>query len=67
MQNPTIITITPEGVSREKQVRQIIPISKATLWNWVKDGKFPAPIKLSENITVWRNRDVLAWLEAQGA
>nr|WP_314233213.1 AlpA family phage regulatory protein [uncultured Moraxella sp.] len=67
MQNLTVTSLPLEGVSREKQVRQVVPISKATLWSWVKDGRFPSPIKLSENITVWRNRDVLDWLEQHGA
>lgn len=32
----------------------IVPISKSTLWNWVKMGRFPPPIKLSNRITVWK-------------
>ena len=40
-----------------------VPISKSTLWSWVKAQKFPAPIKIGPRTTVWRIADVRAWLE----
>ena len=36
----------------------IIPISKTAWWNGVKDGTYPKPIKLSDNVTVWRSDDI---------
>ncbi|PJB70487.1 MAG: AlpA family transcriptional regulator [Alphaproteobacteria bacterium CG_4_9_14_3_um_filter_47_13] len=41
-----------------------IPFSPATLWRKVKDGTFPAPVKLSERVTAWRVEDVRAWMQA---
>lgn len=46
-------------------VGQILPISEATLWRWVRKGKFPKPLKLSERVTAWRAEDVRAWLDQQ--
>lgn len=43
------------------------PVSGATIWRWVKLGKFPAPIKLSENITVWDVDKLDAWDAAKAA
>ena len=40
----------------------IFPISKSTLWAWVKQGKFPSPLKLGARITVWDSRHIEAWL-----
>ncbi|MFW2178510.1 MULTISPECIES: helix-turn-helix transcriptional regulator [unclassified Moraxella] len=57
------ITLPPQGVSRAKQILQLVPIGKTTLYKLVKQGKFPQPIKLGENTTVWRNAEVLAWLD----
>ncbi|MBL8500470.1 MULTISPECIES: helix-turn-helix transcriptional regulator [Nitrosomonas] len=54
--------INPAGFSREKVILQLIPLSHSTLWNHVKNGKFPKPVKLSENVTAWRNQDVIAWI-----
>ena len=31
----------------------LLPVSPASLWRWVANGKFPAPFKLGANTTVW--------------
>lgn len=51
---------------RKKGYIGIVPFSEATLWQRVKDGTFPAPIKISANISAWRIEDIRAWLDAQG-
>lgn len=45
----------------------IIPVSPATLWRWVRSGKFPKPMKVGPNTTAWRVADVRQWLQAQVA
>ncbi|MEG2268605.1 MAG: AlpA family phage regulatory protein, partial [Acinetobacter sp.] len=37
-----------------------------TIWQWVKRGLFPAPIKLSDSVTVWRLSDIQAWMQSKG-
>lgn len=44
----------------------VVPISRATLWRWVKAGNFPSPIKLSNRVTAWRVDDIKAWLLDRG-
>jgi predicted DNA-binding transcriptional regulator AlpA len=39
-------------------VEPIIPICKTTWWKGVKSGIFPAPIKLSPRVAVWRSSDI---------
>ncbi|WP_319585203.1 AlpA family phage regulatory protein [uncultured Pseudodesulfovibrio sp.] len=51
------------GFLRAKQLLQFIPVSKATLWRWVKDGQFPAPTKLAERTTAWDVASVREWME----
>lgn len=41
----------------------IVPVSRSTLWNMVKEGRFPRPVKLGPRITVWRVEDVRAFIE----
>lgn len=36
--------------------------SPATAWRWVKAGKIPAPVKLSDRVTAWRVGDLRAAL-----
>jgi len=54
------------GFLREKHVRKLIPVAHSTLWAWVRLGRFPAPIKLSDRITVWRSEDVENFIAMNG-
>lgn len=45
----------------------IIPISRASWWQGVKEGRFPKPIKLGPRTTVWRASDIKAFLESLAA
>ena len=63
MANQSIQTnlLTPGGLSRQKSIMPFIPFSSATLWRKIKAGQFPAPFKLSDNITVFRNDEINIW------
>lgn len=50
-------------LASHKGQRGLIPVSPATLWRWVKAGKFPEPIRLSERVTAWEASKVSAWIE----
>jgi prophage regulatory protein len=51
------------GFLRLPQVLKLFPVSKSTWWAGVKDGKFPAPVKLTERTTAWRVEDIKKHLE----
>lgn len=53
------------GFLRQRQVLVFVPVSKSTLWRRVQAGSFPAPVKLSERVTVWRAEDVRRWIKEQ--
>jgi len=36
----------------------IIPVSKSTWWNGIKEGRFPQSVKLGPRTTVWRIEDI---------
>jgi hypothetical protein len=47
------------GNSKAKPpIPPVVPVSKSTWWEGVKSGRFPAPIKLSPRVTVWRVEDI---------
>lgn len=53
------------GFLRQSEIiPRLIPFSPATLWRKVKDGSFPAPVKLSERVTAWRVEDIRAWMKS---
>ncbi|MBN9360835.1 MULTISPECIES: AlpA family transcriptional regulator [unclassified Devosia] len=39
-----------------------LPIGRSTLWEWVKLGKFPSPVRLGTRVTGWDVRQVRAFL-----
>jgi len=47
---------------RDKDVAKITSLSRASVWRLSKEGKLPAPIKLSERTTVWRLSDIEAFI-----
>lgn len=60
-------TAQPEVFLRRTQIMPaLVPISTATFWRWVKNGSFPAPVKVN-GITMWRSSDVHAWIERSTA
>lgn len=59
-QPPATLPLT--GYSRLSQILPYLPIAKTTVFSWVQQGKFPAPVKLSETVTAWKNSDIHEWL-----
>lgn len=49
-------------VANTKEKKGLVPVSAATIWRWVNDGKFPKPFKLGPNTTVWDLDQVDAFL-----
>ena len=54
----------PVKYLRLEQLTRRLSVSKSSIWSWVKKDDFPAPIKLSSNVTAWDIADILEW-EAQ--
>lgn len=52
-------------VGRPGKTQGILPFSAATLWRKVRDKSFPAPVKLSENITAWPVEAVRDWMKSR--
>lgn len=40
----------------------LIPFSTSTLWRKVRTGEFPAPVKVSSQVTAWRVSEIRQWL-----
>lgn len=56
--------VIPEtGFVRLPQILAVYPISRSAFWAGVKEGKYPAPVKLSARVTAWRVEDIRALIE----
>jgi prophage regulatory protein len=38
---------------RRKEVLELFGVSNTTLWTWIREHKFPAPIDLGPNSRAW--------------
>ncbi|MBM4207425.1 MAG: AlpA family phage regulatory protein [Gammaproteobacteria bacterium] len=47
----------------EPPIPAIIPVSKSTWWQGIKDGRYPKPVKLSARTTAWKVEDIRALIE----
>jgi prophage regulatory protein len=45
-------------ILRQRQVLELLGISGSTLWQWVKDGRFPRPIPLGPNSVAWLQDEI---------
>jgi prophage regulatory protein len=60
--------LAEESLTKFHRLPQVIAhldVSKSSIWSWVRQGKFPRPIKLSENITAWRASEVEEWAQSK--
>ena len=56
---------TGRRLIRMKDVVDRTSLAKSTIYAKVKDGDFPAPIKLGEMSVAWLESDVEAWIDKQ--
>lgn len=42
-----------------------VPLHRTTIWRMTRDGAFPRPVTIAGNRRVWRERDVIAWIESR--
>jgi len=56
--------LPPAGYLRLKDVLSLIPVSKSTWWDGVREGRFPKPTKkFGSRITAWNAQDIRSLLE----
>lgn len=41
-----------------KEVTKKLKIGTSTVWLWVKQGRFPKPVKIANSCTRWLNSDI---------
>lgn len=56
----------PERLLREPEVERRTGTSRTTRWRKVREGEFPAPVKLtSGNAIAWKESEVEAWIASR--
>ena len=62
---------TPRSVQGERYLREpaileIFPFGRSTWWRGIKEGRFPAGIKLSPRVTVWKSSEIDSLIASLG-
>ncbi len=54
----------PRRMLSEKQVLEIVPVGRTTLYRMAKVGRFPKSTYISPNRRVWFEDEIIAWQHA---
>lgn len=54
----------PRRMLNEKQVLQIVPVGRTTLYRMEKAGRFPRSTYISPNRRVWFEDEIIEWQNA---
>jgi prophage regulatory protein len=54
----------PRRMLSEKQVLEIVPVGRTTLYRMEKAGRFPKSTYISPNRRVWFENEIVAWQDA---
>lgn len=50
------------------ELQMLIPMGRTSIYNWVKEGKFPKPVYanvFSRNRKYWKRQEVIDWIEKE--
>lgn len=50
---------------RRPDVETRTGLSRSTIYEWMKRGEFPRPVKLGARLVAWRESDLTEWLETR--
>jgi prophage regulatory protein len=56
--------LRPRRMLNEKQVLEIVPVGRTTLYRMEKAGRFPKSTYISPNRRVWFEDEIIAWQNA---
>lgn len=48
-------------------LKELVPYSKPTIYQMVREGRFPKQVRLGPNRVAWRRSEVLGWIDARAA
>lgn len=47
---------------RPQELAEMIGVCRHTIYQWVRTGKFPEPVKLGPRASAWRVEDIERWI-----
>ena len=65
-ESPTESPITDRLLRVRQIVPGILPMSRSTFLEKVRQGVFPRPVKIGERITAWRESEIMKIVRGEG-
>lgn len=59
------IEMTADRIVRLPEVKCLTGLSRATIYQWMKDGKFPVSICLGGRVVGWKLSDIQAFINSR--
>src|SRR5262249_50271419 len=60
---PPLKPLPTEGFCRLKQVLHVFPVSRASWYDGIRDGRYPKPIRIGKKMVAWRVEDIRRLLD----
>lgn len=54
-------------ILRRRQTEQRVGLSRTTIYDYIKAGRFPAPVRIGDRAVGWVESEIDDWLSAQVA
>ncbi len=54
-------------ILRRRQVEELTGLARSTIYELIKSGAFPAPVRIGKRAVGWPYREVKAWIESRVA
>ena len=55
----------PARILRIRDVLPIVGVCRTTIWEWVRTGHFPPPIRLGARAVGWRADAIAEWIDSR--
>lgn len=57
--------LNPERFISIRGVLDLVPVSRGTIYAWIRDGIFPPQRKLGPSRVAWLESDIVEWMESR--
>jgi prophage regulatory protein len=56
-----------DRIIRRPEVERLTGLSTSTIYDWISQKAFPAPVRLGARMVGWRESEIETWIDAQEA
>lgn len=58
-------SVSSERLLRLRQVQELVPLAKGTIYGMIQLGQFPRPVQLGRQCVAWRLSEIEHWIRSR--